>query len=102
MHLCVFKVNGKGPECGAVVLLGQSVIVGELSCGSDGKESTCNAGDLGSIPGLERSSGGQGSPLQFSFLEDPHGQRSLVGYSTRCLEESDMTKRLSTTHTCGW
>ena len=102
MHLCVFKVNGKGPKCGAVVLLGQSVIAGELSCGSDGKESTCNAGDLGLIPGLERSSGGQGSPLQFSFLEDPHGQRSLAGYSTWCHKESDMTKRLSTTRTCGW
>ena len=33
--------------------------------GSDGKESTCNAGDLGSIPGLGRSpAGGHGNPLQ--------------------------------------
>jgi len=33
---------------------------------SDSKESTCNAGDLGSIPGLGRSSGGgHGNPLQF-------------------------------------
>ena len=33
--------------------------------GSDGKESACNAGDLGSIPGLERSpGGGHGNPLQ--------------------------------------
>ena len=38
--------------------------------GSDGKESACNAGDLGSIPGLGRSpGGGHGSPLQYSFLE---------------------------------
>ena len=40
--------------------------------GSDGKESTCNAGDLGSIPGLGRSPGeGNGSPLQYSCLENP-------------------------------
>ena len=39
-------------------------------CGSAGKESTCNAGDLGSIPGLERSPGeGKGYPLQYSGLE---------------------------------
>ena len=50
--------------------------------GSDCKESTCNVGDLGSIPGLGRSSGiGHGNPLQYSCLENPHGQRSLVGYS---------------------
>ena len=46
------------------------------------KESTCNEGDLFSIPGLERSPGGRhGNPLQYSCLENPHGQRSLAGYS---------------------
>ena len=40
-------------------------------CGSAGKESICNAGDLGSIPGLERSPGeGKGYPLQYSGLEN--------------------------------
>ena len=40
-------------------------------CGSAGKESACNVGDLGSIPGLERSSGeGKGYPLQYSGLEN--------------------------------
>ena len=49
---------------------------------SDSKESTCNGGDLGSIPGLGRfPGGGLGNPLQYSCLENPHGQRSLVGYS---------------------
>ena len=39
--------------------------------GSDSKESTCNAGDLGSIPGLGRSHGGEhGNPLQYSCLEN--------------------------------
>ena len=39
--------------------------------GSAGKESTCNAGDLGLIPGLGRSAGGgKGHPLQYSGLEN--------------------------------
>ena len=39
--------------------------------GSDGKESACNAGDLGSIHGLGRSPGeGKGYPLQYSDLEN--------------------------------
>ena len=43
-----------------------------LSDGSDGKESTCNAGDSGSIPGSERSPGeGHGNPFQYSCLENP-------------------------------
>ena len=42
--------------------------------GSVGKESACNAGDLGSIPGLERSPGeGNGYPLQYSGLENSMG-----------------------------
>ena len=43
--------------------------------GSDGKEYACNVGDLGSIPGFD------GNLLQYSCLENPHGQRSLAGYS---------------------
>ena len=40
--------------------------------GLDGKESTCNVGDLGLIPGLGRSpGGGPGYPLQYSCLENP-------------------------------
>ena len=43
-----------------------------LSGGSDGKESACNAGGLGSIPGLGRSPGERNSnPLQYSCLENP-------------------------------
>ena len=39
---------------------------------SDGKESACNKGDLGLIPGLGRSPGGEyGNPLQYSCLENP-------------------------------
>ena len=37
------------------------------------KESACNAGELGLIPGLGRSpGGGRGNPLQYSCLENPH------------------------------
>ena len=50
--------------------------------GSDSKESTCSVGHVGSIPGLGRSpGGGHGNPLEYSCLENLHGQRSLVGYS---------------------
>ena len=43
-----------------------------LPDGSDGKASVYNVGDLGSIPGLERSPGeGNGNPLQYYCLENP-------------------------------
>ena len=43
--------------------------------GSDGKESTCNVGDLGSIPGLRRSPGGvYGNSFQCSCLKNPTGR----------------------------
>ena len=43
-----------------------------FSGGSDRKESACNVGDLGSIPGWGRSpGGGHGNPLQHSCLENP-------------------------------
>ena len=49
--------------------------------------------DTGSIPGSGRSSGGEhGNPLQYSCLENPPEQRSLVGYSPQGHKESDMTK----------
>jgi len=56
-----------------------------LPGGSVDKESThgaADAGDPGSIPGSGRSpGGGHGNTLQYSCLENPHGQRSLEGYS---------------------
>ena len=70
-----------------------------FSGGSECKESACKARDLGSIPGLERSpGGGHGNSLQHSCLENPHGQRSLVGYSSWGCKESlnHMTEWLST------
>ena len=50
--------------------------------GSDSKESACNVGDLGLISELGRfPGGGHGNPFQYSCLENPHGERSLAGYS---------------------
>ena len=64
-----------------------------FSGGSDGKESACNAGDLGWIPGLGKSPvGGHGNPLQYSCLGNPHGQRSLAGYSPWGCKELDTTE----------
>ena len=64
---------------------------------SAGKESACNVGDLGLIPGLVRApGGGHGNPLQYSCLENPHGQRSLVGYSPWGRKELATTEWLST------
>ena len=55
------------------------------------------AGDLSSIPGLGRSpGGGHGNSLQYSCLENPHGQRSLAGNSPWGHKELDMTDRVST------
>ena len=71
----------------------RSTVDAGFSGGSDGKEPTCNAGDLGSIPELGKSpGGGHGNPLQYSCLENPQGQRSLVGYNPRSCKESDMTE----------
>ena len=67
--------------------------------GSVGKESACNAGDIGDvalIPGSGRSPGrGNGNPLQYSLPVKSHGQRSLAGYSPENRKELDRTEQLS-------
>ena len=58
-------------------------------------ESACSAEDLGSNLGLGRSpGGGHGKPLQYSCLENRHGQKSLVGYCSWGHTESDMTEAI--------
>ena len=58
-----------------------------------GKVSVCNAGELGLIPGLERCpGGGHGNSLQYSCLENPHGQKSLAGCSQWGRKESDLVE----------
>ena len=58
------------------------------------KESTCNAGDPGLIPGSGRSPGGEWLPTTGFLPGELHGQRSLVGYGPWGHKESDMTERL--------
>ena len=61
--------------------------------GSDGKESTCNAGDLGSNSGLGRSLGEENSyPLQYSGLENSMDRRSWQATVHGVNKESDMTE----------
>ena len=87
----VGKICWKRDRLPTLVFLG-------FPCGSAGEESTCNASELGSIPGLGRSPGaGKGYPLQYSGLEnsmdsivhkerfpatDPSGVITLCGPST--------------------
>ena len=62
-----------------------------------GREAAYNGGDVGFIPGSGRSpGGGHGNLLQYSCLENSHGQRSLVGHSPWGHKESDTTEQLST------
>ena len=64
--------------------------------GASGKEPTCQCRrhkKLEFNPGLGGSAGGgHGNPLQRSCLENPHGQKSLAGYSPWGCTESDMTE----------
>ena len=61
-------VHARESKCYQHVIKGPGI----FPCGSDGKESACNAGDLGSIPGSGRSlAGGNGNSLQYSCLENP-------------------------------
>ena len=63
------------------------------------KNLPANAGDIGddgSIPGLERSTGGgHGNPLQLFVPGESYGQRSLAGYGPRVAKELDMTEQLN-------
>ena len=67
--------------------------------GSAVKNLPASAGDMGSIPGLGGSpGGGHGNPLQYSCLENPHGQRNLAGYSPWGCKELDMNEQLNNNH----
>ena len=67
--------------------------------GSAGKESTCNVGDLGLIPGLGRSpEEGNGNPTPVFLPEEFHGPRSLVGYTPWGPKELGRTEWLPLFH----
>ena len=64
--------------------------------GSDGKESVCNAGDLGLIPGLGRSPGeGNSYPLQYSCLKNPIDREAWQATVRRMAKSRTWLKRLS-------
>ena len=89
LYMCqwVFPKNKK------FFFINYSMIIKGFPGDSDGEESTCNAGDLGSTPGLGRSpGGGHGNPILYFCLENPHGQRSLLGYIPWGLKELDTTE----------
>ena len=68
----------------------------KLPRGSDGKESACDEGDLGLIPGLGRPPGeGHGSPRQCSCLESPM-DRGAWRAQAMCHKELAMTEHPST------
>ena len=65
------KLYSNVNQCGYLLNL-STRIDKYVPAGSVGEESTCNAGDLGLIPGLGRSpGGGHGNRLQYSCLENP-------------------------------
>ena len=79
---------------------GAHTLIVKLSVGfpdaSDRKESTCNAGDPGSIPGSERFSGeGNGNPFQYSWLENSKDRGDWWVYSPWGCKELHMTERLT-------
>ena len=65
-----------------------------LPCGSDGKASAHNAGDLGSIPGSGRSWRRKWQSTPALLPGKSHGWKSLIGYSPWDHKESDTTERL--------
>ena len=67
-----------------VLLLIKSITVMGFPGGSNGKESACSVGDLGSIPGLGRSpGGGNGNPLQYSCLENSTDREAWMATAHR-------------------
>ena len=73
-------------------------IIVDFSGGSDGKDSACNAGDPGSIPGSGRSPGEEnGNPLQYSYLENSVLQSMATVHG---VAESGMTEQLILSFSC--
>ena len=63
------------------------------------KNPTANAGDVGLIPGLERSPGeGNGNPFQYSRLGNPMDRGAWQAIVHEVTKESDMAERLNNTH----
>ena len=101
MFLCPETPVASGEVCGFLptavqkVINAESKVCGGFPGGTRGKETACNAGDIrdaGSFPGSGRPpGGGHGDPLQSACLENPHGQKNLVGYSLQGCKDTPKT-----------
>ena len=86
---------GGGGETGRAAISPRVREAGGFPGGSDSKESACNAGDLGLLPGSGRCpEGGHGSPFWYPCLENSM-DRSLVGNSPQGHKASDTTEQLT-------
>ena len=73
-----------------------NLVMDNFPGGLASKESACNAGDLGSVPGLGKSPGeGNCLPTPVFLPGEFHGQRTLVGYSPQDAKYLDMTERVT-------
>ena len=92
LTLCSYKIN-------AWQMTPSDLCICICPGGSDGKESHLQCWRPGFDPWVGKILWRrEGYPLQYSCLENPHGQRSLTGYSPWCPKESDTIERLSLTH----
>ena len=67
----IINIITSGDCCWSLITENVNIIM-DFPDGSDSKESACNVGDLGSVPGLGRSpGGGLGNPFWYSSLENP-------------------------------
>ena len=72
-----------------------------LISGSNGKESACNTGYLGSVSGSERSPGeGNGYPLHYFCLENSMDRGAWQGYSPRCHRVGHYGSKLACAYAC--
>ena len=98
VRTCFCHLQPKSPSWCLLISTTTLVLNRFYPGGSDGKESACDTGNEGSIPGLGRSPGeGNDNPLQQFLRGKFHGQRRLAGYSLWGHKELDMTEWL--THT---
>ena len=85
-----------------MLFLGGSYVLSGLLWWLSGKELSCNAGDVGWIPGSGRSPGeGNGNPLQYSCLENPTDRRAWQAIVCGVAKSQTQLKQLSTQNGLG-
>ena len=98
LHFCISKIQNQASRVLICEILAD--ILGPPRW-LDGKESVCNAGDLGSIPGLKKSPGeGNGNPLHYSCLENSMGRGAWQATVHRATQSRKQLKLLSSSSSC--